>query len=152
MHAISIWNPFASLLANGFKSIETRGWPAPKRLIGKRIGIASTKVIKPEQRTPFQDPKFMFYYEQTGLPQLCELPHGYLLATAILHSCDIIEESDLDDITEEEQLYGWFEVGRYAWRMRAVEALSKPLPVQGKQGIWEVPDSAVTTAEVQRIY
>ncbi len=137
MKTISIWNPFATLLAHGHKTIETRSWPAPKSLIGQRIGIASTKVIRPEQKAAFADAEFRKFYDQTGLPQeLSELPHGYLLGSAILHSCDVITDEDLEDITEEEKLYGWFREGYYAWRMRAPELLPEPIPVRGAQGVW----------------
>jgi hypothetical protein len=36
---LTLWQPWASLCALGVKTIETRSWPAPKSLIGQRIGI-----------------------------------------------------------------------------------------------------------------
>ncbi len=144
MKVISIWNPYASLLAHGFKLNETRSFPAPRALIGQRIGIASTKVIKPEQRAAFKDPAFARYYFETNLPRDIEdLPNGYLLGTVLLHSCDVITEEDLEDVTEEEKLYGWWEAGRYAWRCRNHEPFEQPVPVRGAQGIWTLPDATV---------
>lgn len=137
MKVISIWNPYALLLAHGHKLNETRGWAAPEALIGQRIGIASTKIIRPEQREAFSNPTFARYYYETNLPrQLDDLPNGYLLGTAVLHSCDLVSEADIEDVTEEEQLYGWWEPGRYAWRMRDHKPLVEPVPVRGAQGIW----------------
>ena len=43
MKAISLWQPWASLIAIGAKSIETRSWPAPRALIGDRIAIHAAK-------------------------------------------------------------------------------------------------------------
>ena len=144
MDVISVWNPYASLLAHGFKLNETRGFPAPKRLIGQRIGIASTKSIKPEQRAAFKDPVFARYYFETNLPRdIEELPNGFLLGTVLLHSCDPITEEDLEDVTEEEQVYGWWKPGRFAWRCRDHEAFGEPVPVKGAQGIWKLPDAIV---------
>lgn len=144
MKVISVWNPYASLLAHGHKLTETKGMPAPKALIGTRIGIASTKIIKPEQRAPFKDPKFARYYYETNLPrQIEELPNGFLLGTVLLHSCDIITEEDLEEVTEEEQLYGWWTPGRYAWRCRDPQPLAVPVPVKGAQGIWNLPDADI---------
>ncbi len=37
--AITLWQPWASLIAAGAKPYEWRGWPAPTRLIGKKIAI-----------------------------------------------------------------------------------------------------------------
>lgn len=39
MKAITLWQPWASLVAEGVKTIETRSWAAPAGLIGQTIGI-----------------------------------------------------------------------------------------------------------------
>ena len=39
MKALTLHQPWASLIACGAKRIETRSWPPPKSLIGKRIAI-----------------------------------------------------------------------------------------------------------------
>lgn len=36
---LTVWQPWATLIAEGFKPYEFRGWPAPRSLIGKRIAI-----------------------------------------------------------------------------------------------------------------
>lgn len=147
MKVISIWNPYALLAAHGFKLNETRGWPAPAGLIGTRIGIASTKTIKAEQRAAFANANFARYYFETNLPrQLEDMPNGCLLGTALLHSCDLITEEDIEDVTEEEQLYGWWEPGRYAWRLRDHRPLIEPFPVRGAQGIWSWDPNGVLEA------
>lgn len=137
MKVISIWQPFASLLVHGHKMVETRGWPAPASLIGKRIAIASTKNIRPEQRVHYVDPAFQRAYLKYGLPALDRLPHGYLLGTVLLHSCDVITVDDLDDITDDEKLFGWWTPGRFAWRVRDPVWFKHPFPVRGQQGIWD---------------
>lgn len=44
MKALTLWQPYAQLMAIGVKSIETRSWRAPDALIGQRIVIhASAK-------------------------------------------------------------------------------------------------------------
>ncbi len=136
MRVISLWQPFASLLVHGHKLIETRPFPAPSTIIKQRIGIASTKMIKPVQRAVFDDPAFAEHYAKTGLPEFDDLPHGCLVGTVYVNSSDIITEGDLEDVTEEEQLYGDWRVGRYAWRCEDHQALHKPIPVRGAQGIW----------------
>lgn len=137
MKAISIWQPYASLIVTGHKFTETRGWPAPKSLIGSRIAIASTKKVRPEQCAVMQDPEFRRYYDETGLPEIEDLPHGYVLGMVTLHSCAPITEEDLEDITDEERLYGWWEIGRYAWRLRHPEEIKEPVSVRGAQGVWD---------------
>src|SRR5574343_783805 len=39
MHALPIWQPWASLIIAGAKPYEFRSWPAPKWVQGQRIAI-----------------------------------------------------------------------------------------------------------------
>lgn len=142
MKAISIWQPFAQLLVTGNKVFETRTWPASQSLIGTRIGIASTKVIRPEQRQWVQQPFFAECYERTLLPPLEELLHGYLLGTVILDSVELMTEEFIADVSDEEQAYGHWQIGNYAWRMSHQIPLITPVPIRGMQGLFELNANA----------
>lgn len=43
MKAISIKQPWASLIAHGIKDIENRTWPCPKKYIGQRVLIHASQ-------------------------------------------------------------------------------------------------------------
>lgn len=45
MKAISLWQPWASLIAAGAKPFETRHWAPPRELIGTTIAIHAAKKI-----------------------------------------------------------------------------------------------------------
>ena len=45
MKAISLWQPWASLIACGVKPYETRSWAPPRELIGQPIAIHAAKKI-----------------------------------------------------------------------------------------------------------
>ncbi len=45
MKAISLWQPWASLIACGAKPYETRDWAPPPELIGQRIAIQASKKV-----------------------------------------------------------------------------------------------------------
>ena len=45
MKAISLWQPWASLIACGAKPFETRSWAPPRELIGTTIAIHAAKKI-----------------------------------------------------------------------------------------------------------
>jgi hypothetical protein len=45
MKAISLWQPWASLIACGAKPYETRSWAPPRHLIGQTIAIHAAKKI-----------------------------------------------------------------------------------------------------------
>ncbi len=137
MKVISIWQPFASLIVTGNKIFETRGWPAPASLIGQKLGIASTKGIRPEQRLHCQEPFFQECYSRTGLASWESLSFGFLLGTVELDSVEIMTTAFMDTVSREEQSYGWWEVGNYAWRLRNPIALANPIPIRGKQGLFD---------------
>lgn len=48
MKAISLWQPWASLIACGAKPYETRSWAPPRELIGQAIAIHAAKKIDKE--------------------------------------------------------------------------------------------------------
>ena len=52
MYAITLHQPWASLIALGLKTVETRSWPAPARLVGQRIAVHAGKrlVRQPGER------------------------------------------------------------------------------------------------------
>jgi len=144
MKVISIWQPYATLAALGLKVNETRTWPAPPSVVGQTIGIASTKSLNSQQRAAFNDPEFQERYQRWALPSLEELPRGFLLGTVILDSVELMTEDYLDEVSAEEKLYGWYAVGNFAWRLRNPKPLSRPIPIVGRQGIFEwdgvIPD------------
>ncbi|KGT75815.1 hypothetical protein MA20_32000 [Bradyrhizobium japonicum] len=55
MKAISLWQPWASLIAVGAKPFETRHWAPPRELIGKRIAIHAAKKVDKYGRALAED-------------------------------------------------------------------------------------------------
>jgi hypothetical protein len=137
MKVISIWQPWATLIVEGFKFFETRTWAPPGSVIGQEIGIASTKNVTPIQRATYGEENFQFFYQQTGLLELEDLPCGYLLGTVRLDSFEQVTPEFLDDITLEEQAFGWFKEGGFAWRLRYPRKLDHIIPIRGAQGLFE---------------
>ena len=43
--AITLHQPWASLVAHGIKNIETRSWPPPQGIIGERIAIHAGRTV-----------------------------------------------------------------------------------------------------------
>ena len=43
MRVLSMHQPWASLVADGVKTVETRSWRPPASVVGERIGIHSTQ-------------------------------------------------------------------------------------------------------------
>ena len=80
MYAITLHQPGVSLIALGIKTVETRSWPAPARLVGRTIAIHAGKrvvkgpgdAIERELRT------------RLGEDWSRHIPTGAVLATAVL--------------------------------------------------------------------
>lgn len=132
MRAITIWQPWASLISWGAKEYETRSWAPPAKLQGKRIAIHAAA------RRPTRDD-----LSQSRLlhlpPDAFPLPRGEIVATAVLTSwyeCRALMPVSINPI---ERQFGDFGPGRYAWRLGFVMRLRTPIDCRGYQGFWTVP-------------
>jgi activating signal cointegrator 1 len=136
MRALSIWQPWASLIMSGDKKIEARSWAAPYSIQGQRIAIASTKTIRPEQRQAAEQEGFRKHYVATGLVGLANLPLGSVLGTVIVDGCREMDSEFLAELDEQEEAFGIYGPGRFAWLLVDPEPLGKPEEVRGGQGLW----------------
>lgn len=85
MKAITLWQPWASAIALGYKTIETRSWSAPKALIGQRIAIHAAQ----RYPAPFQGDRIGdFTFTE-------DIPLGAIVASAVLTDC--VPTLDVDD-------------------------------------------------------
>ena len=139
MRALSLWQPWATLVAIGAKRIETRHWHAPSSLIGETLVIHASKTT---EMTPMarRDP----FASALGNR---DLPLGAIVGTARLVSCARIDRNLVDEIRDEhgaqEVAFGNYETGRCAWILADPVALTVPIPWKGSQGIFTVPDSVL---------
>jgi hypothetical protein len=136
MKALSLWQPWATLIAIGAKEFETRHWAAPKRLIGQRIAVHAAKrtsELHIATTYPFQ-PQLAAAGEHPD-----QLPLGAIVATAVVADCWQMTQDLIDAAGEIEQAFGHWELGRYAWRMTDVVQLAVPIAARGAQGVWDVP-------------
>ena len=155
MSAITLWQPWASLIAEGLKVQETRSWAPPDWLIDKRIAIhaAKRKLTKAELQdldpTIHQDMLARYGYNWTN-----KVPYGAIIATAHLFGvCKVIGDCKLGEHNtwglegvrtnngEHVRLfgdcYGDYSVGRYIWGLQHIQKKSRPIPMAGRQGLWK---------------
>lgn len=195
--AISLHQPWASLVAMGIKGVETRSWTTRYR---GPLAIHASKNARPwlelwveAQRNPESPSRALVdpIFATTGAQGWRETPRGIeanswpadgpladsrgllLPLGAVVCVCSLVdvvpiverakavpgavtELSELDleldyqggslvlvapDGTpariEEQRPYGNFQPGRYAWILADVKPLREPVPVKGKQGLWD---------------
>ena len=137
MKAITLHQPYASLIAAGTKTIETRSWAPPRALIGERIAIHAAK--KNDRET--------FRNEVLLLGPTASVPRGAVVATAVLDRIGQVRGGKRVEISPEPgkwlsggiieaDPYGDFSVGRWLWFLEDIEPLDPPIPAKGRQGFW----------------
>jgi hypothetical protein len=147
--ALPLWQPWASLVAVEAKRVETRHWPCPRSLIGKRIAIHATKT-KNELWVCATEPFLTRLRQAHDAGTLVfvegELPLGAIVATVTVDQCCEMTADSIAALRAsdpDEHAFGNYQPGRFAWVLRDVERLAEPVPWKGSQGIFEVPNEAL---------
>lgn len=121
MKAISVKQPWAWAIAEGYKTIETRVWSTTHR--GDLLIVAS---LKPDQLV------LDAFTEEFGYAVLArQLEYGKALCTARLIDCRPMTKAD-----EEAARCDVYD-GAFSWVLEDVRKI-KPFPVKGRLGLYEV--------------
>ena len=138
MKALTIWQPWASMVAAGIKENETRGYPISYRgpiaiHAGKKsVHEVWSRYIDRETREVIC--RLLNITDQAGLGVF---PLGCVLATANLVDCIEITPYYISTLTQDELALGDYTIGRYAWKLADVKQFPNPIPAKGQQGLWD---------------
>ena len=154
MRVLSMHQPWASLVAEDIKTVETRSWRPPAGVVGGRIGIHST------QRRPRIDecPPSVYW------PWVLAQPRGMVIATVrlarvgrlhrIVGSVGWACEQCAAGTARSARVYariagdvdgfpvdvsdglGDYTLGRLMWQFDQVEVLPEPVAARGYQRLW----------------
>lgn len=144
MKALTIWQPWASLIMAGAKPVEWRGWACPRWIVGQRIAIhAGARPAKPDE---IADIIARINDAETSLiPELARplltgvharsWPLSSVLGTAIIgapvpaldwvrrHAPGFLDSDRIDH-------------SKFAWPLSQIERFEPPIPARGMQGFW----------------
>ena len=131
MKVLSIKEPFATLIKDKEKHIETRSWKTTYR--GELYIHASLTKYKNES----MDNSYI-----DSLIKDKTLNYGYIICKCKLVDCIKIDKSFQEKIAKNEKEYklGDYTEGRYAWILEDIEVLSSKIKAKGKLNIWEYTD------------
>jgi len=155
MKALTIWQPWASLIMHGAKPYEFRSWRPPAALIGQRIVIHAAA-----KRPDWHECRGLFQALQQGGERAAETCLHAQLATSLLGGCPdelpracglgtaIVGEPRLGTAIAEE-----FGVPRandsdrdqhanWGWPLTDIDVWPEPIPMRGMQGLWNWPTPA----------
>ena len=162
MKALTLTQPFATLVAIGAKKIETRSWATSYRGplaihaaagYGKG-GMRAHKVLcGTEPFCSVLNAACKAHYDALDksrgvLRAMVEspfMPTGAIVATCTLAHCIQIDEGwlayrdpgvDWWVVTDQERAFGDYTVGRFAWLLADVKALETPIPARGALSLW----------------
>jgi hypothetical protein len=146
--AITLWQPWASLIFAGLKAHETRGFALPDRLIGQWVAIHSAaRSIRRYELDPALD---QLCVNQWGRDYEVSLPHRRVLGLVRFLS-SVPTERGLP-IDYRDALAGDWSPGRHAWAIdpRMIDLDDQPI-AKGRQLWWKI-DLALSPdlAEEQR--
>ncbi len=132
MKVLSLWQPWATLMALKKKRNDTRSWATKYR---GPLGIHAARTTMEEELIAcnafYRDALAHLITEQTpGLRQ------GAILC--IVNLIDVVPTDSFtpDTLTQEEQEFGDYSRGRFAWVTEMLLVLDEPIPCCGHQGLW----------------
>jgi activating signal cointegrator 1 len=138
--ALTLWQPWASLIQIGVKPFETRSWattyrgPLAIHAGTDRRGLALCRG-QPEIEQALADAGLTVRGGCTrGLHAgLDSVPLGAIVAVAELVQCWRAEDIVAEDLADP---FGDYSAGRWAWHLHRVRALAEPIPCAGRQRLW----------------
>lgn len=142
MKAISLWQPWATLMALGAKQIETRSWSTSYR--GPLL-ICAAKKWNSELANYLSCSPFDEVLEKHNL-KLADIKAqmGHALCSVRLVDCKKTESVAVGDfIRTDEFCFGNYDDGRFAWMTDGLVRFEKPIPIKGEQGIFAPPQSVI---------
>lgn len=140
MKAITIHQPWASLIAMGLKRFETRGW---------RTCYRGPLAIHASKNTDWLDldkhgPGFDFLMRQYGFISYRDnamFPIGCVVGHGSLAGC--VRSGAFDSLVlynpSRERAFGDWSAGRFGFEIAGVRRLKTPIPWAGQQQLWTVP-------------
>lgn len=128
MKVISLLEPWASLVKENIKCIETRSWKTNYR--GELYIHASKRKLTKNNCNE--------YKEQLNLLKDKNFKYGYIIAKCKLIDCKHMDKELINEIKKNHNEYicGDYSIGRYAWVLEDIELLEIPISAKGQLGIW----------------
>lgn len=139
MRALTLLQPWATLIAHGLKQIETRDWGTGYR---GPLAIHASKRWQPDivewvMRHPGALP-IRASLATLGYEKLADLPLGSVLAVCDLVDCVQVTPGNVPP--EPERFFGDYRPGRWAWQLTNIRPLPAPIPAKGNRRLW-VPEA-----------
>jgi activating signal cointegrator 1 len=143
---LSLLEPWASLVAWGYKKVETRSWGTPYRgtiaIHASKNGRHAGEVVRlfreaglcRDRDASGPDDELDRFSQALG-----EWPLGKIVAVARLYKVERMTPELIAAQTRLESTFGDWRPGRFAWSLGNVWKLKEPIPWRGSLGLRDLP-------------
>ena len=147
MKAITLWQPYATWIAMGWKTIETRDHERFRSLVGKRTAIHAGMYVDREAlkmgaflaRMRTRDHLCLNMLALQNFLTLMMLHRGKIACTAVIeHMVRAVGQRG-----DWSQLAMCDVAGKVCYFLKDIQPLANPVQVKGGRGIFNVPDEMI---------
>lgn len=132
---ITLWQPWATLLAAGVKQYETR--PSHTSWRGTYL-IHAAKVMPTWVKRLCLDEPFLTALIDLGFGEVSELPLGAIVGSFRVDYCMSTDQAKpmIEAFSDTEIAFGDYSPGRWAWKAKDVRIAKTPISCSGGQGYY----------------
>jgi len=130
--ALTLTQPWASLVAAGDKSVETRSWSTRYR------GPLAIHAARGRPTSAYFDTQRHLAQLYMGV-DVDALPTGAVVAVCVLRCCLSVDNSSVRSLLRArplEEPLGDYGPQRWAWLLADIHRLERPIPAVGHQRLW----------------
>jgi hypothetical protein len=138
MKILSLWQPWASFMALGYKANETRSWPTSYR--GPLAIHAAKNTSALEDADDILQDAGLLKDDQTT-EGATKWPLGEIVAVVDLVDCKRTEDV-LGGLSQCERAMGNYSPCRFAWVTTNLRRIKPGIPFRGMQGLKPLPEEA----------
>ena len=142
VRALSLWQPWASWVADGRKLVENRSWPPPSDLVCGLMLVHATRKVDPDANGVCERFGMPLTYGPLGAVlgvvrvMGAVRTEGLLLVPAVRGAWRIDRAAPpshphVSEVTESR----WF-FGPWGWLLKDATPLARPVPARGAQRLW----------------
>lgn len=145
MKAITIKQPWASLIVHGIKDIENRTWTCPKKYIGQRVLIHASKSKDKREKPLLTEEQYKLAGGVSGYGTHIFGNRGAIIGSVEIVDCVVNHSSIWAEKTENytvgmnpklhENITGKKVI--YNWMLANPVLFEKPIPAKGRLSFWE---------------
>ena len=128
MKALTLTQPWATLVALGVKKIETRSWWTKHRGL---LAIHAAKGFPKTAQHLCQEKPFRQF-----VPDFNALPRSVIVCMVRVVDCVRMTPELIARLSYNERAFGLYSFSRWAWMLELVQRFDTPIPAKGMLGLW----------------